>query len=66
MNHQAHNTITAGTTGGTILSIIMSIHPGDLLKTSVLAATGAMVSFLVSLLMGQVVRWYKHRSSNKH
>ncbi len=41
----------AGTIGGTFISVAANIQNGDVLKTIVLAAIGAMVSFSVSLLM---------------
>ncbi len=41
----------AGTIGGTILTVAVNIHNEDLVKTIVLAAIGAIVSFSVSLLM---------------
>ena len=39
---------TYGTLGGIITIILVNIHAGDLLKTIVLAAVGAVVSILVS------------------
>ena len=41
----------AGTIGGTFLTVAANIDSGDVLKTIVLAAIGAIVSFSVSLLM---------------
>lgn len=41
----------AGTIGGTFLTIAANIQNGDVLKTIVLAAIGAIVSFSVSLMM---------------
>ena len=41
----------AGTIGGTFLTVAANIQHGDVLKTIVLAAIGAIVSFSVSLLM---------------
>ena len=41
----------AGTIGGTFISVAANIQNGDVLKTIVLAAIGAIVSFSVSLLM---------------
>ena len=41
----------AGIIGGTFISVAANIQNGDVLKTIVLAAIGAMVSFSVSLLM---------------
>lgn len=41
----------AGTTGGTLLVLLVQISGGELLKTAVLAAVGAAVSYLVSYLL---------------
>jgi len=40
-----------GTGGGTLLSAVAFIPTGDVLKTIVLAAIGALVSFAVSWLL---------------
>ena len=40
-----------GVAGGTITIILANINSSDLLKTAVLAATGAIVSFFVSYLL---------------
>ena len=54
-------TFTAGTKTGTIVGtlaiIFANITTGDLLKTVVLAALGAVVSFCVSLLLKRMVKW---------
>lgn len=47
-----------GTTGGTLLGIVGQLGMNDVLKTAVLAAIGAVVSFLVTLLLQ---RWRKRR-----
>jgi ABC-type sulfate transport system permease component len=44
-------TTKAGTAGGTLLSIFANINSEDLIKTAVLAAVGAVVSFAVTLLL---------------
>lgn len=48
--------IKAGTAGGTLTIILANISGSDLLKTSVLAAIGAMVSFGVSYLLKRLIR----------
>ena len=40
--------VYAGTFGGTVLSLFANIFTADLVKTAILAAMGAMVSFGVS------------------
>lgn len=45
-----------GTGGGTLLSVIGQLGLHDVLKTAVLAAIGAMVSFVVSWLLKQLMK----------
>lgn len=53
------NNTMAGTAGGTLVSIIANIHTADLLKTGILAAIGAIVSFCVTLLLKYIIKHYK-------
>ena len=48
MEHSDDHTTVIGTLSGTVLSIIASIDYQDILKTIVLAAVGAAVSFVVT------------------
>ncbi|WP_257670711.1 hypothetical protein [Parapedobacter tibetensis] len=50
--------LSIGTTGGTALSIVGQLGMHDVLKTALLAAIGAVVSFAVSLLLQ---RWQRRR-----
>lgn len=45
-------------TGGTLTSLFANIHTDDLVKTIVLAATGTVVSVVVSFVMN---RWLKKK-----
>jgi hypothetical protein len=49
MNHSFLSNTGTGTACGTLLSILPSIHLGDILQTALLAAIGASVSFIVTL-----------------
>ena len=51
-----HSSIKYGTAGGILITILGNIAMEDLLKTMVLAAVGAIVSFSLSLLLE---RWLK-------
>lgn len=42
---------SAGTLGGTFLAFVGVVDLGDMLKTAILAAIGAAVSFAVSAIM---------------
>ena len=46
----------AGTVGGVILVLLFKININELLSTAVLAATGAVVSFGVSVLLKYIVK----------
>ena len=45
-----------GTAAGTLLSALPHIGTDELLKTAILAAVGAMVSFVVSLVLRRLRR----------
>lgn len=47
-----------GTTGGTLLSVVGQLGVHDVVRTAVLAAIGAVVSFAVTLLLQ---RWCRRR-----
>lgn len=54
--HYFDNTTKAGTGTGTLLTIFVNIHSADLLKTAILAAIGAVVSFCVSILLKAFIK----------
>lgn len=51
-----HQHTLMGTVGGTLLSIAPSIPSADLVKTVVLAAVGATVSFTISLVLKCLIK----------
>lgn len=51
----------AGTIGGTLLSIFSNIPTTDYVRTAVLAAVGAVVSFTVSILLRQLLHWIRKK-----
>lgn len=53
------NTTKRGTAGGTLLTILGNISSEDILKTIVLAAIGAVVSFAVTLLCKFLIKRIK-------
>jgi mannitol-specific phosphotransferase system IIBC component len=59
------NGTRAGTVGGTMLAFISNIHPDDILKTVILTMVGAVVSFLVSLILQCMVGWVKRKRRDK-
>jgi mannitol-specific phosphotransferase system IIBC component len=58
MEHMFDNTTKVGTAAGTMLTILVNISSEDLLKTAVLAAVGAAVSFVVTLVLKALVRYF--------
>lgn len=60
MNQQYFDSSTkVGTAGGTLLTILVNINSADLLKTVILAALGALVSFSVTLLLKLLIKRFK-------
>lgn len=45
-----------GTVSGTVLTVLMNIGSSDVIKTVILAALGAVVSFSVSVLLKWLVK----------
>lgn len=56
-----HHGTAAGTAGGTLLSVFATIQSGDVTKTVILAALGAVVSFGVSLGLKWVAKKLRGR-----
>jgi putative Ca2+/H+ antiporter (TMEM165/GDT1 family) len=50
---------TLGTVSGTALTVVVNIGSSDLIKTGVLAAFGAVVSFCMSVLLKWLTRKLK-------
>ena len=49
--------LKVGTAAGTLLSILPHLFSEDVLKTIMLAALGATVSFMVSLLLKWIIKF---------
>lgn len=45
-----------GTVSGTVLTVVVNIGSSDILKTAILAAVGAVVSFSVTVLLKWLTR----------
>ena len=57
--HYFDSTTKAGTAAGTLLTIFVNINNADLVKTGILAAVGAIVSFCVTILLKALLRRLK-------
>jgi hypothetical protein len=51
----------AMTIGGTLIVLLANINSSDILRTVILTAIGAVVSFGMSLMLKLVVKWWKTR-----
>jgi hypothetical protein len=54
-----HSYTRTGTVGGTITILLANINSSDVIKTMVLAGIGAVVSFIFSLLLKELVKWWR-------
>lgn len=59
MNQHFDNTTKAGTAGGTLLTIFANISSEDVIKTAILAAIGAVVSFSVTIFLKKILKRFK-------
>jgi mannitol-specific phosphotransferase system IIBC component len=57
MDHSIRN----GTISGTLLTIATTINTGDIFKTAILAAVGAVVSFIISLVLKKAVKQFNKK-----
>ena len=55
-NFQVDGNTRAGTIGGTLLILFMNLRTEEVIKTAILAAIGAVVSFSVSMLLRLVLK----------
>ena len=56
---QQSNSTVIGTAGGTFLSVLPNLNSEDIIKTVALATIGALVSFLISVLLKYFSKKYK-------
>jgi uncharacterized membrane protein YeaQ/YmgE (transglycosylase-associated protein family) len=54
-----------GTIGGTLLGVFAAITGNELLKTVLLASTGAVVSFIVSIILKEIANKLGPRRSRR-
>lgn len=64
MNHGNDDTTIWGTLSGIALGIAASISSFDIIKTIILGAIGASVSFGVSLLWYKVANYFKQQQKD--
>ena len=55
----SNTTLWTGTAAGTFLSVLPNLHSEDIVKTIILATVGAIVSFVVSILIKLLKRTKK-------
>ena len=54
-----HSYTKTGTIGGTLTIILANINSSDIIKTAVLAGVGAVVSFVMSLVLKEMLKWWR-------
>ncbi|MEO6229437.1 MAG: hypothetical protein ABJB11_01935 [Ferruginibacter sp.] len=54
--HYFDNTTKTATTAGTLLTIFVNINSEDLIKTAILAAVGAAISFTTTILLKKIIQ----------
>lgn len=54
---ETNNSLPIGTASGTFLSVIPNLLSEDIVKTIILAVIGAIVSFMVSLLLKRISKF---------
>ena len=59
MNEPTHTKAT--TIGGTLTILLANINSADIVKTMIMAAIGAAVSFIISQVLKRIVIWWKAR-----
>lgn len=57
-DQQVHFGSKAAAIGGTFTSIVANVNSGDLVKTVILASVGTLVSFILSLLLKTLFKWF--------
>jgi hypothetical protein len=55
-NHSTDMPTKAGTIGGTLFVLLLHITSEEVLKTALLAAVGAGVSFFVSYVLNRIIK----------
>jgi len=56
---QSSNPTLIGTAGGTFLSVLPNLHSEDIFKTVLLATIGAIVSFMISMVLKFFIKKHK-------
>ncbi|TAN13616.1 MAG: hypothetical protein EPN37_13345 [Chitinophagaceae bacterium] len=59
MEQHFDHTTKAGVASGTILTVLENISSQDLVKTTLLAAVGAFVSFIATLILKYIIQRFK-------
>lgn len=54
-----NNHTLIGTAGGTFLSMVPNLNSEDIVKTVILASVGAIVSFMISILLKRLQKKHK-------
>ena len=61
MDNQFNGDTKAGTVGGTILVIMLQTDLHEIIDTALVAAVGATVSFMMSVLLKYIADWFRRK-----
>jgi hypothetical protein len=60
-NYYLDTDAKAGVAGGMVCTLLSTVNSSDIIKTTVLATVGAVISFGVSLLLKRIVAVWNRR-----
>jgi hypothetical protein len=60
-NFQVDGSTKAGTIGGTLLILFINLRTEEVLKTAILAAIGALVSFAISMILKLLIKRFRRK-----
>lgn len=61
MSEHFSGDIKLATAGGTVFAFIIQLHAGEIANTAVLAAIGAIVSFIISRCCNYLFKKYRNK-----
>jgi mannitol-specific phosphotransferase system IIBC component len=59
MQEYFDKTTKAGTLTGTFFTVLSNLTTGDLIRTIILAAVGALASFIITILLKALNNWFR-------
>ncbi|GGH65759.1 mannitol-specific phosphotransferase system IIBC component [Filimonas zeae] len=66
MNSSDKGVTAAGFAGGNLLNLVAIVNGTDLAKTAILAVVGAVVSFVITMLLKKITAWRRAKPPRQH